>query len=461
MKDHGYPDMRVEREDDVRVGPLPCRRHRWIYAALGLLVLGTRLPLVPGAGLGLDPDAWRLYVAGRAAADAGTYLPSRPPGYPFLEFLSVLLRAAPWWVFSTLTTAATTIAALAVAALARDLEIRAWPLVGAGLAFTNVIWQNSTAYMDYNWALAFLACAMLATHRRHVVAAGVLAGLAMVTRPTSVLAVTALAVVMLLTPWWTWRRFLVFTAAGSTVLIAFFVVPLLTYGLELMSAATTTPSLALGVDHLIRAGGGARAGLGIAVAVGIWGARLVLGRRGARYRSAPIRTWGIALAVSTAVQLAAFFAMPIDAGYVTPVVAMVWIGAGLVMGRLEMAVLTAAVLAGSLISGSVVPSIGQVTADRRAMMVEMAGTLTAIRQLPEGTVVVARGRQPQLLAMSGADPVPQVDPMGPGTRVVLDTGQVLARNYDPADDVSRTYRLAGVGGIPRFLPVLGTDGPHR
>ncbi len=431
-----------------------------MYLGLGVLVLGTRLPLVPGAGLGLDPDAWRLYVAGRAAADTGTYLPSRPPGYPFLESLSFFLHAAPWWAFSTLTAVATTVAVLALTALARDLQVRAWVLVGIGSASTSVIWQNSTVYMDYNWALAFLACAMLATHWRHPVAAGVLAGLAMATRPSSVLAVTALAVIMVLTPWWTWRRFLVFTEAGAAVVLAFFAVPLVTYGPELISAAPKPPSLAVGVDHLVRASGGARAGAGIAVALGIWAVRAVLGRQGDRRRFVPVRAWGIALAVSIAVQLAAFFAMPIDAGYVTPLIAMAWLGAGLVMGRLEMAVLTAAVLAGSLISGSVVPSVGRVTADRRAMMVEMASTITAIRQLPEGTVVVAWGRLPQLLAMSGADPAPRVNPMGPGTRVVLDTGQVLAREYHPADDLPGTYRLAGVPDVPRSVPVLGPNGPR-
>jgi hypothetical protein len=79
----------------------------------------------------------------------------------------------------------------------------------------------------------------------------------------------------------------------------------------------------------------------------------------------------------------------------------------------------------------------------------------SIQALPPGSVVVARGRLPQLLVMAGARPRPSLDPVSTRARVTLPGGQVVSYAYRPSDrNAPGVYRLPGVGGAPASLPVL-------
>ncbi|NEK84239.1 hypothetical protein GCU60_00415 [Blastococcus saxobsidens] len=431
----------------------PGRRHRLVYLALALGVLLTRLPFLAGTGLGRDPDAWRLWLAGRIAADTGSYVPSRPPGYPALELVATALQGVPWEVFAALTTGATAVAVVAIAALARDLGVRWWPVVGAGLALTHVVLVTSTAFMDYAWALAALGCALLAARRRRPVAAGALLGLAVACRPSSAVAAVALLVVAALLPWWTLRRVLVAGAAAAAVVLAFFAVPLATYGPDLLSAAPEPFRLERTVQHV---------GAGVAGVAGAVGLALVAGAAAFRWarggRPAPDgerRAWRTALAAGIVAQLGAYLLLPVDAAYLIPAVAMVWLLAGMLLRRAELAVLVAAAVAGSLVPGLGVPSAAEVAADRRATLEETTAMVEAVERLPAGSLVVVRGRLPQLLALAGAEVLPSLDPAGTAARVTLDGGQVVTYAYRPSDrENPRVYRLPGVSGAPEHLPVL-------
>ncbi|TFV53728.1 hypothetical protein [Blastococcus sp. TF02A-35] len=447
--------MRLRERDAGQLtrGTPDARRHRLGYLALAVGVVLTRLPFVPGAGLGRDPDAWRIYLAGRITADSGTYTPSRPPGYPGMEAVALALHALPWWVFATLTTLVTAAGVVAFAALARDLGVRAWPLVGAGLALTNVVWVNSTAFMDYTWALAALGGALLAVRRQRPVPAGVLVGLAVAFRPSSAAAATAVLVVVLLVPWWTLRRVLALGAAAAAVSLALFAVPLATFGPGLITAATEPFQLERTVRLLVAGPAGVPGAVGLAVVAGAAAVRWA--RRGRPVPAGDARVWVLALVTSVVAQLAAFLLLPVDAGYLMPAVAMTWLLGGLLLVRAELAVLVGAAVAGSLLPGLLVPSVVEVGADRRATLVETAAMVAAIEELPPGALVVTRGRLPQLLALAGAEVPPGMDPAGTAARVTLPGGQQVSYAYRAADEGRRdVYRLPGVAGAPAHLPVL-------
>jgi hypothetical protein len=269
-----------------------------------------------------------------------------------------------------------------------------------------------------------------------------------------VFAATALPVLFLLLPWWTVRRVLAAGLAGLAVAAAFFAIPLATYGHALVSAAPEPIDLGRTVRLILIGGLGGYGASGAAVVVAIALVRRFAGS-GRRSPGATERAWAIALGISIAAQIGGFLLLPIDAAYLIPALAMGWLEAGLVLRRAELGWLTAAALAGCLLPGIGVPSVLQATADRRATMVATAGMIRSIEALPAGTVVVARGRLPQLLGMAGARLRPSLDPVSPRARVTLAGGQIVSYAYRPSDrNAPRVYRLPGVGGAPAFLPVL-------
>ncbi|HSD63261.1 MAG TPA: hypothetical protein VLB50_05655 [Ignavibacteriaceae bacterium] len=131
-------------------------------AALLLIILLAGLPFIFN-GYGLDADAWRIVQSGYALSAGEGYQPSRFPGYPLPEFISgaVWLLKLPYtipWIFNFLTLL------LSVTAVYYFLLISAEfinknklfvYLSTLAFAFTPVFYINSTGIMEYNWALAF------------------------------------------------------------------------------------------------------------------------------------------------------------------------------------------------------------------------------------------------------------------------------------------------------------------
>ena len=62
---------------------------------------------------------------------------------------------------------------------------------------------------------------------------------------------------------------------------------------------------------------------------------------------------------------------------------------------------------GCVLPGIVAPSVVQDGLQRRRDMADAAATLTAIRDLPPGAVVVTRHRLPMLAAMAAVSPPPR------------------------------------------------------
>src|SRR6266545_4432807 len=128
-----------------------------IFVAVFVLV---RLPFLLG-GYGADTDAYRVALAAKYLWATGEYLPSRLPGYPLHELVTVLLI----WGGPFLTNLATAVAALAGVLVLDRIVVavgvphRGWLL--AAMAFTPWLLINSTVTLDYQWALTAMMGAYL------------------------------------------------------------------------------------------------------------------------------------------------------------------------------------------------------------------------------------------------------------------------------------------------------------
>ncbi len=389
------------------------RRGVRVVAAVGLVALATRLPFAFGAGLGSDPDSWRLLLAGQYLARTGQYRTSRPPGYPLVELVAAMLHGAPLWVFTLLTAAVGALGVAAFADLLQSLGVRAWQVATAGLAFTPVVARTAVSFMDYSWAFGPLLASMALVARRQWVAAGVAFGLAVACRPSTLVAVVPIAVV-LVAGREGWARFGL-PAAG--VALGFLAVPLVTFGPAVVTAAP---------EHV-----GAVVAIGRATA-GVWGLFGAVAVSAALVaRGFPSGPWCAGAAAGVVAQLLVFAALPADPGYLLPLVPLVWLLLAYGVSTRVLAAAAVVVAVSAFWAPSPSPVFGRtVPADRELRLAAIDATaaeLSRIRALPPGTEVALGSRMPQLLAalppdelIAGSDRSLQIP-----ARVVLSGGQVI------------------------------------
>lgn len=128
------------------------------FAAFAVVYVATRVPWL-NLGYGADPDAWRVALSADHLLSHGEYLPSRLPGFPLEEFVTVpLVRAG--WVWTNLSTVLISLAGVYLfARLLVELKLPAKGVLTPAFAFTPLLWINSVITMDYMWSLTFvLAC---------------------------------------------------------------------------------------------------------------------------------------------------------------------------------------------------------------------------------------------------------------------------------------------------------------
>ena len=165
------------------------RNDRWVLALAALLYLPFTL-----LGYGTDVDSYHVVEAGERIMAGLPYEQSREPGFLVHEVATGVLD---WLGGSTLTNLGSVALALVVLgsflALCRRLRVPHSALLGLTLAVHPLFWVSATTTMDYVWALGFgLAGGVLLWDRRWGWA-GVLFGLAIGSRITSVLLIVALA----------------------------------------------------------------------------------------------------------------------------------------------------------------------------------------------------------------------------------------------------------------------------
>jgi len=154
------------------------------FLALGALYVASRIPWL-NLGYGTDPDAWRVALSAHHLLDAGEYLPSRLPGYPLHEFVTVPLVEGGW-VWTNLSTVLVSLLGVYLfARLAAELRLPARGALTVAFAFAPLLWINSVTTMDYMWALTCILASYLLTIKERPGLAGACLGLAAGFRLTS------------------------------------------------------------------------------------------------------------------------------------------------------------------------------------------------------------------------------------------------------------------------------------
>ncbi len=202
------------------------------FAALAVLYVVSRIPWL-NLGYGTDPDAWRVALSAEHLLSEGEYLPSRLPGFPLHEFVTVpLVRGG--WVWTNLSTVLISLVGVYLfARILAELDLPGRGPLTLAFAFTPLLWINSVSTMDYMWSLTLILGCYLALMRGRFLVGGVCLGLAVGFRLTSGLAAPAFLI-------WLWRErqlrpMIPFLAAlGATSLVAYSPV-LATYGLRMFN----------------------------------------------------------------------------------------------------------------------------------------------------------------------------------------------------------------------------------
>lgn len=165
------------------------------FTALAAIFLLSRLPFV-NIGYGTDPDAWRVALSGYWLWDHREFYPSRLPGYPVPELASAAVIQGGWLATNLLTVAVSLAGVWFFARIASKLDLPNRGLIVVAFSFTPLLWINSMTTMDYMWALTFILAAYYFLIARSPVTAGIMLGLAVGSRSTSILMVLPFAAYM-------------------------------------------------------------------------------------------------------------------------------------------------------------------------------------------------------------------------------------------------------------------------
>lgn len=281
------------------------------FAALSLLYLLSRLPWI-NLGYGTDPDAWRVVLVAEYFWRTGHYYPSRLPGYPLHELVTLPL-ARSGWLWTNLSTVLVSLGGVWVfGRLVDRLGLQPRGLLTAAFAFTPLLWINSMATLDYMWALTGILAAYLALISGRPLLAGIFLGVAIGFRLTSGGMLLPFGLLF-----WQQRRFrdgVAFLGATVTVAVLVYLPVFLLYRLHLLNFADISVRLSTVLSLMTKETLG---GLGtLAVLVGATVSWRRLAGLPAALRGDPhIRVW----VMVGVLYIAAFLRLPHEAGYLIPI----------------------------------------------------------------------------------------------------------------------------------------------
>lgn len=162
-------------------------RERLLLLGVALFVFFSRLPFLD-AGYGNDPDAWQMANVAQHLAHTGEYAASRLPGYPLPEFvysLFSLVGLGKPIIFNSATALLSSVGFLLFSLILKICGSKDYVLGGLALAFTPVVFINSTNSMDYIWALTFILASTFFVLIDKTLIGAVFLGLAIGSRVTS------------------------------------------------------------------------------------------------------------------------------------------------------------------------------------------------------------------------------------------------------------------------------------
>jgi hypothetical protein len=319
-----------------------------LFAAVAGVVLASRLPFL-SHGYGTDPDGWRVAEVARQMAAMHSYIASRRPGNPVQEIFCTLIRDGGPLALNGTTAVMSAVAAGFFALSLDRLGRPEAAIAGLALAFTPVIYVNSVNSMDYLWALGFLMASLYSLLARRVVLSGVLVGLAIGCRLTSLLFLGPFALYLLLEASDPLKarilRAVKLCAVALATGLACFTPVLQRFGLTALVHETNHP----GVAEALKAATLDTWGLIGLLAMGAAAVSIAIDR--VRRRPAPsLRQLAPWLAV-IGVYLALFAALPNEAGYLIPTLPFVLLLLGQLLPYRRFLALSIALAASSFFFG--------------------------------------------------------------------------------------------------------------
>jgi len=315
-----------------------------------LIVVISRLPFVFN-GFGLDIDGWIMVTSGKVIAATGHYTASRLPGNPVVEFAYALL---PWRdpvPANGLTVVATALCAVLVLWLARDLRCERPLLIAIAFAMTPVVYVASVTPMDYLAALTAALASLFLMFRRRPLASGLLLGVAAGARVTSLIFFIGLIAIILSDRETRRSRGLVRLLLGLVPALLVVRLPVtLEYGRDAFTVAWDPQTsfrlmAANATDHTWGLIG--VVGLAATATMVVLG----IGRDQVPRLSSRQRGFVIAAVAVIVVELVAFVRLPLEAGYLIPVVPLTLLLVGRLTGRAATTVLCASLIAAPFIVG--------------------------------------------------------------------------------------------------------------
>jgi hypothetical protein len=160
------------------------KNDKFRFALLMAGVLLSRLPFLPD-GYGLDGDSWSVAFSALQLCETGVYEVSRLPGYPVHEFLTSMVIGGGPFAVNLLTAIFSMIGIAAFFHTLRTLRFKKPYLASIAFAAVPVFYIHSTTAIDYNFALAFILSSGLFVLKERYVLAGILLGFAIGCRITS------------------------------------------------------------------------------------------------------------------------------------------------------------------------------------------------------------------------------------------------------------------------------------
>ena len=160
------------------------QNEKWQYLFLVIIVLITRLPFISD-GYGLDGDAWSVAISAQHLHETGEYSASRLPGYPVHEYLCSLFVNYGYIGLNLLTVFFSVMAVLFFAMILKLLRFRYIFLASVTMSMIPVFYIHSTTTIDYIIAMSFVLAGMYFLLKEQIILAGIFIGLAIGTRITS------------------------------------------------------------------------------------------------------------------------------------------------------------------------------------------------------------------------------------------------------------------------------------
>jgi hypothetical protein len=144
---------------------------------LSVLVLLSRIPFLD-AGYGVEEDSWGIAVAAYHTQLYGVMEASRLPGHPVNEWVYGQLWGYGPWLYNFLSALCSAICFILFYGISKHMQLKQAALAALALAFTPVVYINSTCTIDYVWAMMFALAAFYALLQQQLIVTGIMLGLA-------------------------------------------------------------------------------------------------------------------------------------------------------------------------------------------------------------------------------------------------------------------------------------------